>query len=95
MAKSRIPSGDQVCAILECHGFVRVRQRVGHMAMQLATDGSTKTVPVPNHAELHAGPLRSIIRQSRLSKSKEETRWPTTHLCLTTPANSRRRSNCN
>ncbi|MFN9289824.1 MAG: type II toxin-antitoxin system HicA family toxin, partial [Planctomyces sp.] len=53
--------------------FVNVRQRGSHIVMQLATDGSTKTIPVPNHAELRAGTLRSIIRQSGLPKSEFET----------------------
>ena len=41
--------------------------------MQLPLDGSTRTVPVPNHDELRAGTLRSIVRQSGISKSEFET----------------------
>lgn len=37
------------------------------MVMQRADDGSTTTVPVPNHGELRTGTLRSIIRQSGLA----------------------------
>lgn len=73
MAKLRVLSGQEVCAILESHGFVNVRQRGSHIVMQLASDGSTRTVPVPNHAELRAGTLRSVIRQSGLPKSEFET----------------------
>jgi len=73
LAELRVLSGQEVCAILERHGFVNVRQRGSHIVMQLASDGSTKTVPVPNHAELRAGTLRSIIRQSGLPKSEFET----------------------
>jgi predicted RNA binding protein YcfA (HicA-like mRNA interferase family) len=39
------------------------------MVLQRRTSDSTITVPVPNHAELKAGTLRSIIRQSGLSRS--------------------------
>ncbi|MEI7701993.1 MAG: type II toxin-antitoxin system HicA family toxin [Planctomycetia bacterium] len=41
--------------------------------MQLTSDGSTRTIPVPNHAELRTGTLRSIIRQSGVSKTEFET----------------------
>ena len=60
-------SGRAVCAILEAHGFSRVRQRGSHVIMQLKGDGTTTTVPVPNHKELRTGTLRSIIRQSGLA----------------------------
>jgi predicted RNA binding protein YcfA (HicA-like mRNA interferase family) len=36
--------------------------------MQLRTDGTTCTVPVPDHSELRIGTLLSIIRQSRLPR---------------------------
>jgi predicted RNA binding protein YcfA (HicA-like mRNA interferase family) len=73
LGKLRILSGQEVCSILERFGFVNVRQRGSHIVMQLATEVSTKTIPVPNHAELRAGTLRSIIRQSGLPKSEFET----------------------
>ena len=73
LAKLRILSGEEVCAILESHGFVKVRQRGSHIVMQLTSDGSTRTIPVPNHAELRTGTLRSIIRQSGVSKTEFET----------------------
>lgn len=59
-------SGEEVCRILERHGFARVRQRGSHIIMQRQTENSTITVPVPNHRELRLGTLRSIIRQSQL-----------------------------
>jgi predicted RNA binding protein YcfA (HicA-like mRNA interferase family) len=37
--------------------------------MQKKVSGSTITVPVPAHAELRSGTLRSIIRQSGLPRS--------------------------
>jgi predicted RNA binding protein YcfA (HicA-like mRNA interferase family) len=37
--------------------------------MQRKTDGSTITVPVPDHKEVRLGTLQSIIRQSGLLRS--------------------------
>ncbi|NMF62044.1 hypothetical protein DP113_04530 [Brasilonema octagenarum UFV-E1] len=69
MGKLRILSGGEVCKILEQHGFVQVRQRGSHIIMQLQTEDSTITVPVPDHDELRTGTLRSIIRQSGLART--------------------------
>jgi len=41
--------------------------------MQKRIPGSTITVIVPDHAELKAGTLLSIIRQSRLARQLFET----------------------
>ena len=40
-----------------------------HIAMQKRTPNTTITVPVPDHDELRIGTLRSIIRQSGLSRA--------------------------
>jgi predicted RNA binding protein YcfA (HicA-like mRNA interferase family) len=37
--------------------------------MQRRLEGSTVTVPVPDHPELRTGTLMSIIRQSGLARS--------------------------
>ena len=73
MGKLRVLSGQEVCSILEQHGFVRVRQRGSHIVMQRATDGGTTTVPVPVHNEVKIGTLRSIIRQSGISRAEFES----------------------
>jgi predicted RNA binding protein YcfA (HicA-like mRNA interferase family) len=73
MGKLRVLSGTDVCRILREHGFAEVRQRGSHIVMQKMADGSTTTVPVPNHDELKRGTLRSIIRQSGISKEAFET----------------------
>jgi predicted RNA binding protein YcfA (HicA-like mRNA interferase family) len=73
LGKLRVLSGKEVCAILERHGFVQVRQRGSHIVMQRATDGSTTTVPVPDHKEVRTGTLRSIIRQSGVPRAEFET----------------------
>jgi predicted RNA binding protein YcfA (HicA-like mRNA interferase family) len=73
LGKLRVLSGQEVCAILERHGFVRVRQRGSHVVMQRAADGGTTTVPVPDHNELKIGTLRSIIRQSGVTRAEFES----------------------
>jgi predicted RNA binding protein YcfA (HicA-like mRNA interferase family) len=51
------------------HGFAEVRRRGSHIVMQKRLSDTTITVPVPDHAELRVGTLRSIIRQSELPRS--------------------------
>ena len=74
MVKLRTLSGKEVCDILAQHGFLAVRQRGSHVAMQKRTKDSTITVPVPLHSELRIGTLQSIIRQSGLPRSLFETK---------------------
>ena len=69
MAKLRVLSGKDVCEILAGKGFIEVRRRGSHIAMQKKEDDSTITVPVPDHKELRRGTLRSIIRQSGVPRS--------------------------
>lgn len=66
MPKLPVLSGQEVCRILEKHGFSKVRQRGSHIAMQKSGESGTTTIPVPDHDELRIGTLRSIIRQSGL-----------------------------
>jgi predicted RNA binding protein YcfA (HicA-like mRNA interferase family) len=40
--------------------------------MQIRTPEGTTTVPVPNHRELRAGTLQSIIRQSGVPRAEFE-----------------------
>ncbi|MEH2043774.1 type II toxin-antitoxin system HicA family toxin [Nostoc sp.] len=68
MGKPRVLSAREVCRILEENGFVQVRQCGIHIIMQMQTEDSTITVPVPNYEELRIGTLRSIIRQSGLPR---------------------------
>lgn len=72
MAKLRVLSGKDICAILEKHGFVEVRRRGSHVVMQRKTETSTVTIPVPDHGKLRVGTLRSIIRQSGLPRGEFE-----------------------
>ena len=72
LAKLRILSGREVRSILASHGFVAVRRRGSHVAMQKKGEDGAITVPVPDHAELRVGTLLSIIRQSGLPRSEFE-----------------------
>ncbi len=74
MPKLRRMSGREARKILERHGFVLVRQNGSHMMMQKQEASSTRTVPIPDHAELRIGTLLGIIRQSGLSRELFETR---------------------
>ena len=69
LGKLKILSGKEVCLILLAHGFEQVRQKGSHVIMQKQIGSSTITVPVPQHKELKAGTLTSIIRQAQLSRS--------------------------
>ncbi|MFH0341609.1 MAG: type II toxin-antitoxin system HicA family toxin [Chromatiales bacterium] len=73
LGKLRALSGKEVCTILNRHGFVEVRQRGSHLVMQKKLLDTTITVPVPNHSELRAGTLQSIIRQSGVPQNEFES----------------------
>jgi predicted RNA binding protein YcfA (HicA-like mRNA interferase family) len=68
LGKLRNFSGKNLCSLLEKNGFANVRQRGSHVIMQKRSEGTTVTVPVPNHKEIRAGTLQSIIRQSKLPR---------------------------
>jgi predicted RNA binding protein YcfA (HicA-like mRNA interferase family) len=70
MPKLGVFSGEEVCAILEAAGFVRVRQRGSHILLQRIAEGGSTTVPVPNHRTVRIGTLQSIIRQSGVPREK-------------------------
>ena len=72
MARLSVLSGKDVCKILERHGFIEIRRRGSHIAMQKRTPESTVTIPVPDHKELRSGTLMSIIRQSGLPRAEFE-----------------------
>ena len=48
---------------------IQDRHKGSHIIMQRDGQCGTVTVPVPNHRELRAGTLRSIIRQSGLART--------------------------
>ncbi len=68
MGRLRTLSGQEVCRILQGHGFTLVRQRGSHAVMQKTVKDSTVTVPVPLHRELRIGTLLAVIEQSGLPR---------------------------
>lgn len=63
-------SGPKLVRAMERAGFVVLRQRGSHVAMEKKTrDGNWRTV-VPLHRELRPGTLSDILRQSGLSKEE-------------------------
>ncbi len=68
MPRLGVLSGRDVCGVLAQQGFQPVRQRGSHIVMQKRVEGTTITVPVPDHPELRVGTLQSIIRQAHLSR---------------------------
>ncbi|MBC8166123.1 MAG: type II toxin-antitoxin system HicA family toxin [Bryobacteraceae bacterium] len=73
MGKLRVLSGEEVCLVLEHHGFAVVRQKGSHRVLQKHTPEGTISVPVPIHNPVRRGTLLSIIRQPGLPKSIFET----------------------
>ena len=73
MGRLKIFSGQQLCAVLEQHGFVNVRQRGSHIVMQKREGETTVTIPVPDHAEIKIGTLLSIVGQSALPRAVFES----------------------
>jgi predicted RNA binding protein YcfA (HicA-like mRNA interferase family) len=72
LARLRILSGKDVCAVLKKFGFEEVRRRGSHVVMQQKTPAGTVTVPVPDHSEIRIGTLQSIIRQSGVARREFE-----------------------
>jgi predicted RNA binding protein YcfA (HicA-like mRNA interferase family) len=69
LGKLRVLSGREVCNVLAQHGFAPVRHRGSPIVMQKKVQGSTITVPVPDHDEVRIGTLQSMIRQSGLPRA--------------------------
>ena len=72
MGRLRKLSGKEICAILALHGFAEARQKGSHVIMQIVTEKSTISVPVPLHSEVRVGTLQSIVRQSGIPRSEFE-----------------------
>lgn len=68
MPRLRVLTASEVCKILQKNGFERVRQSGSHIVMQRQLEDRRITVPVPNHSEIAIGTLKSVIRQSELSR---------------------------
>jgi predicted RNA binding protein YcfA (HicA-like mRNA interferase family) len=73
LARWRILSGSEVCAIPAARGFREVRRKGSHIVMQLEVEGGTRTVVVPDHREVAIGTLASIARQAGIGREPFET----------------------
>ena len=73
MGRLRVLSGKETCRILFLNGFIEVRRKGSHVVMQKRAEGTTITVPIPDHPVLRVGTLLSIIRQSGLPRSLFES----------------------
>ncbi|MBN1293434.1 MAG: type II toxin-antitoxin system HicA family toxin [Candidatus Latescibacteria bacterium] len=73
MGKLRVMSGKEVCSILKQHGFIEIRRKGSHIAMQKKDSAGTVTIPVPDHVEIRPGTLQAIIRQSGIPRSEFES----------------------
>ncbi|MEO6196743.1 MAG: type II toxin-antitoxin system HicA family toxin [Dehalococcoidia bacterium] len=60
-----LTSGREVVAAFEKAGFTVARQRGSHIIM--TKPGWAVTLSVPDHRQLRAGTLRSLIRQAGLT----------------------------
>jgi predicted RNA binding protein YcfA (HicA-like mRNA interferase family) len=57
---------------LEAAGFWQVGQRGSHVKFAKETEEGTATTIVPNHREVAAGTIRSILHQAGLSAEEFE-----------------------
>lgn len=57
---------------LEAAGFVQVAQTGSHIKFAKTTTAGLRTATVPNHREVAAGTLRSILRQAGISSEDFE-----------------------
>lgn len=57
---------------LEAAGFTEISQKGSHVKFSKQTDQGLRTAIVPNHREVKAGTLRSILRQAGLTPEEFE-----------------------
>jgi predicted RNA binding protein YcfA (HicA-like mRNA interferase family) len=69
MPRLGVFSAREICRILQRNGFEKMRQSGSHIIMQKRQGNDTRTVPVPNHAEIAKGTLKGIIHLSGLEVS--------------------------
>ncbi len=69
---SRLPvlPARKVLKALRGTGFEVVTQRGSHVKLRRVTESGTRTVIVPNYAEVPRGVLASILRQAGLSRDE-------------------------
>ena len=62
----------EVARKLRAAGFAEVSQRGSHVKFARATDEGVRIAIVPRHREVAVGTLRSIVRQSGLTRDEFE-----------------------
>lgn len=67
MPKLPTPSAREVIRALSSQGFQVVSQRGSHIKMKKTAQNETRVVIIPDHPEISAGTLKSIIRQAGMS----------------------------
>jgi predicted RNA binding protein YcfA (HicA-like mRNA interferase family) len=72
MARLPVLPARRILKALQKDGFVVVAQKGSHIRLKKRTKTEVRIVIVPNHKEIAAGTLHSIIRQAGWSKEKLE-----------------------
>jgi predicted RNA binding protein YcfA (HicA-like mRNA interferase family) len=65
--KLPVLSGEELIAVLEKFGYLRVRQRGSHVRLRHPASSEHKPVTVPLHDSLARGTLRSILRDAGIT----------------------------
>ena len=67
MPKLPTPSAREVIRALSSQGFQVVSQKGSHIKMKKIAPDETRIVIIPDHPEIPAGTLKSIIRQAGMT----------------------------
>jgi len=67
MPKLPTPSSREIVRALSGKGFEVVSQKGSHIKMKKITPNETRIVIIPDHPEIPAGTLKSIIRQAGMT----------------------------
>ena len=70
MPKLPTPSAREIIRVLSGQGFQVVSQKGSHIKMKKIAPNETRTVIIPDHPEILAGTLKSIIRQAGMSEEE-------------------------
>jgi predicted RNA binding protein YcfA (HicA-like mRNA interferase family) len=65
--KLPVVSGEELIRALEKFGYIRTRQKGGHVRLRHATDIQRIAITVPLHDEVAIGTLKRILRDTRVS----------------------------
>jgi predicted RNA binding protein YcfA (HicA-like mRNA interferase family) len=78
LGKLRVLSSEEVHRILVDHGSRPIRQRGSHIIMQLRTDTTTVTIPIPERKELLDQVILRLwlLLQQRANRASREARAP-------------------